>query len=225
MLSKVPFYVYMFLREFTSDHGQAGTPYYIGKGKNKRAWDQRRSTKKPKNPENIVIFENNMTEDEAFAMETALILKYGRIDNNTGILRNQTNGGEGASGRIFSESHRNNLSESKRGDKSPRGMLGKHYSDESKSKSREKNIGPANPQYGRIWSESEREAHSVLLKDKCMNRNPLSEEHKSKISEKMSGENHPMYGKKQETKECPHCGLIGGRTMVRWHFDNCKEKS
>ena len=29
----------------------------------------------------------------------------------------------------------------------------------------------------------------------------------------------------QKTKECPHCGKIGGGSMMtRWHFDNCKFK-
>jgi hypothetical protein len=34
-----------------------------------------------------------------------------------------------------------------------------------------------------------------------------------------------MIGVKKITKECPHCGLIGGAPqMAQWHFDNCKNK-
>jgi hypothetical protein len=32
-------------------------------------------------------------------------------------------------------------------------------------------------------------------------------------------------GKLKEQIECPHCHHVGGKpAMVRWHFDNCKEK-
>lgn len=35
---------------------------------------------------------------------------------------------------------------------------------------------------------------------------------------------HHTKGKKQDRKICPHCGKEGGNLMLRWHFDNCKEK-
>jgi hypothetical protein len=31
-------------------------------------------------------------------------------------------------------------------------------------------------------------------------------------------------GKSKPKFTCPHCGVIGGPIMKRWHFDNCKHK-
>ena len=36
---------------------------------------------------------------------------------------------------------------------------------------------------------------------------------------------HHTKGKKQEIKICPHCKKQGGNSLLRWHFDKCKEKN
>lgn len=96
----IGFYVYAYLRD-------NGTPYYIGKGQNKRAWERNKNERfqPPKNFNRIVICESNLSEIGAFALERRLILWYGKKKDNTGILRNQTDGGEGTSGIKKTEEH------------------------------------------------------------------------------------------------------------------------
>ena len=85
------YYTYAYLRE-------DGTPYYIGKGKNERAWSSHGKWVNIPARERILFLKKDLTEEEAFKHEIYMIDVFGRKDICTGILRNLTNGGDGTSG-------------------------------------------------------------------------------------------------------------------------------
>ena len=85
------YYTYAYIRE-------DGSPYYIGKGRGKRAIIPHYGCKvKRPSMDRILYLKTNLTEQEAFKHEIYMINVLGRKDLGTGILRNGTNGGEGYS--------------------------------------------------------------------------------------------------------------------------------
>jgi hypothetical protein len=144
----VGFYVYMYLRE-------DGTPYYVGKGQKKRAWEshKRRNNTEilPPNPSRIHIVEHSLVESAAHELERELISQYGRKDLGTGILRNLTDGGEGTAGGKFGP--RSDEAKKKASDS----MSGRTFSEEHKAKLRE-------AKKGKVPSIEQRKKQSEALK-------------------------------------------------------------
>jgi len=203
--------------------------FYIGIGKKiKRADSKYRRNKHWHNIVNktsyeIQILYDNISWEEACAIERYLIALYGRRDLGFGPLVNMTDGGEGTIGIVVSEETKKKQSTSRSGQNNP--MYGKR--------------GVVNPLYGKpTWNKGKT--------------NIYSQETLNLISKATIGVNHPLYGKKhkketiekiskskegkkfsQEHKKnmrkpkikeiCPHCLKCTAKNN-RYHFNNCKLK-
>lgn len=133
------FYVYEHWRP------DKGTCFYVGKGKNKRAWDMK--GRQNRHHASIVskltanglcvdvrIVASDLSEDQAFAKERELIAFYGRDS-----LTNMSDGGEGLSNP--SAETRAKMSKAAKGHKR---RLGVRLSDEAKAKIGAASIGNKN---------------------------------------------------------------------------------
>lgn len=114
MIKYKDYYVYIHRRKTT------GEVFYIGKGKNQRAFDKysrkllwHRIVKK--HGLIVEIVADGLQEWYALELEKELIAYYGRFDLGLGPLVNFTDGGESNSGRVVSEKTRQTLSEQRTG--------------------------------------------------------------------------------------------------------------
>lgn len=180
-------YVYAYLRE-------DGTPYYIGKGKGAR-YRQKHTVKIPP-IDRIQFIKTNLTDNEAINLEIELIEKYGRKDLGTGILRNQTPGGQGS---VPGPEVRKKLSEIKKGKKPNNyGKKRKTISTPEEFVNRSKaKTGISHPMYNKKHSKESRKKISLGIKESW----------------------------KRTILTCPHCGKQGKQNMTRWHFSNCKSRT
>ncbi len=175
-MSSLIYYVYAYIRKSNL------TPYYIGKGKNRRAFEKHTGVNKPRDKSKIIFLETNLSEIGAFALERCMIRWYGRKDLGTGILHNRTDGGEGASGCVTPPDRRLAISKANIGEGN--GMYGKTHTEDAKKRI---SIG----HIGLRLSNEHKEAVGAAHRGK-----KLTAEHKAKCSAKLSGSNNPNFGKK-----------------------------
>jgi len=171
----VGYYVYAYLRE-------DATPYYIGKGKGLRAWFKRKDEiKPPVDKSKIIIIEQNLTDLGALAIERRLISWYGRKDLQTGILRNKTDGGDGADGVKWSTDSKQKVT----GRKMPESQKQK-ISDTLKRNPRTKYMPAPITEETRLKLKNAKlgKPKSLLHKEnisKAMSGKPLSESHREAL--------------------------------------------
>ena len=188
------YYTYAYLRK-------DGTPYYIGKGNGRRAYQKQKWHNPPKNKSRIIFLKQNLTEEEAFKHEIYMIAVFGRKDLGTGILRNRTNGGEGVSGLVHTDESKEKMSKASKGNSY---FKGKKHTEESKRKNSEAHKG-------KILSEEHKRKVGEAFKGKI-----LSEEHKRRISEGKKGKNKDKKwwndgcGNRKIMIECPGDGWVLG---------------
>lgn len=218
------FYVYFWVRSKSTETGDIGTVYYVGKGSGKRAW--RRGG--PENKKYVIIAESNLTEIGAFALERRMVRWYGRIDNDTGILRNMTDGGPGGAGVIETKARNDarRVPNPKKGNPGEQnGMFGIRLT------------GEQNGMYNRKHKSESRELMKKNRKDTRGPNNPMFGKKRSESSKKY-GADHHMFGKKWSADDlakikkgiessklpCQHCNRVFDLgNYTRWHGNKCKQ--
>ena len=197
------YYVYAYLRK------KDLTPYYIGKGKNNRAY-RKHNVPVPRNRSMIVFLETGLTNIGACALERRYIKWYGRKDLGTGILRNRTDGGEGTPGILHTVERNQKISKK---------LKGRIVSDSTRKRLSDAHVGKQtgsnNGMFGKTHSEKVKNQHSVRMTG---NKNSLGNKHSDETKKKLS-----IKAKSRELKTCPYCGIsCSGSNYIRWHGDNCK---
>ena len=185
------YYVYAYVRD-------DGTPYYIGKGKDRRAYMPHARKDgvliQPPTKERIILLETNLTNVGACAIERRLIRWWGK-KHEGGLLVNLLDGGNGGGSFGFK------MSEEQK-DLLRKANLGKKQSQETIEKKRHKLLG------------SKRTDAARANMSKAQKNHPTSDA--AKVKMRASALNRAKV-------QCPTCDVVGDIViMKRWHFNNCK---
>jgi len=190
------YYTYAWLREDR-------TPYYVGKGCGNRAYDRRRRFCPSR--DRVLILKNNLSESEAFRHEVYMIHVLGRKDLGTGVLRNLTNGGEGASGALRDKETRARIAEQKLGEKNPNYGNSWYHNPQTGD---ERCFCDPPPEWlkGRSPNTKQTLRESILSREvtqetkekirRVRTGTKASNETKEKMTRSRSGPNNPNFGKK-----------------------------
>ena len=216
------FYVYKHIRLDNN------TAFYIGKGKGNRIYVPSRNIHHDnickRYGYKVVKIKENLTEEEAFALEREIIEDYVFVfgyginikgyddyDHKLPHLTNRTWGGEGASGARkgihHSEEAKQKISESMKGknkgkkrseemkQKISKTNKGRHHSEETKRKMSEACKGKRAGKNNHFYGKHHSEETKIKISEANKGKK-LSEETKMKMRKK-----HPMYGKKKLSEE------------------------
>lgn len=216
------FYTYMHSKK--SD----GIPFYIGKGKERRAYN----TKGRSASWNKIVNENGIIvtiiakwerEEDAFSHEKLLI----SCMNDIGIvLCNKISGGQGASGLKRSKESNAKISKNHKGKTE---YTRKLISEKTKEAMKRPDVvlKLKMSQKNRKASDDTKLKMSISHKARLTidEHNRLITMARSRTKESYDRARLLLIGKKREKVECPICGVKGSKNvMVRWHFNNCKKK-
>jgi len=177
-------------------------PFYIGKGKGRRAKEHFfGSSLRKNNIKNNIIkksilsdvkilcekLHENLIEQEALDLEMYYISKYGRLDLGTGILANHTDGGEGVSGHIISQELRTKRS--------------------------------INSQ--KMHDNRSQEEKIKIIEKMCASKNARSEEEKIKSRQKFSAARSKMHLEMTPEKRLSMRKKMSEKQSISWNHAKC----
>lgn len=204
------YYVYRLIAEGQTD------PFYVGKGRELRAWhhmmpsnlsnnSHKSNTIKKcfRNGLNVLVemICTGLCESDSLRIEVWCIHLYGRKDKGEGCLTNQTNGGDGVSGFVHSDIHKETTAKRSMGNTYRRGAK---CSDESRDRMK----------IAKSQTSDETRARMSIAK--------IGTKVAYDVVRKRADK---LVGKKQTIVYCDICHTkCSPATLSRWHNDKCKFK-